>query len=93
MVRGNGRLGVKGHLKSDDHLLGDASDIICSWMGHAPQKNLFSVKLDLNSLQNNGTGTLGLVEFKILWMKIQKYLVKKILSNYLMYLFKLTENA
>uniref|UniRef100_A0A8C6JRF6 Uncharacterized protein n=1 Tax=Melopsittacus undulatus TaxID=13146 RepID=A0A8C6JRF6_MELUD len=29
----------------------------------------------LNMTQTNGTGTLGLVEFKTLWMKIQKYLV------------------
>ncbi|XP_063160124.1 calpain-8-like [Candoia aspera] len=28
----------------------------------------------ISLLDNHGTGTLGLVEFKILWMKIQKYL-------------------
>ncbi|RLW07148.1 hypothetical protein DV515_00003989 [Chloebia gouldiae] len=38
----------------------------------------------LNMTQTDGTGTLGLVEFKTLWMKIQKYLAiyKKVDSDY-----------
>ncbi|XP_042331089.1 calpain-8 [Sceloporus undulatus] len=38
----------------------------------------------ISLLDNHGTGTLGLVEFKILWMKIQKYLdiYKKVDTDY-----------
>uniref|UniRef100_A0A8D2LM37 Calpain 8 n=1 Tax=Varanus komodoensis TaxID=61221 RepID=A0A8D2LM37_VARKO len=41
----------------------------------------FLLELDLNTFQNHGTGTLGLVEFKILWMKIQRYLVNPHISQ------------
>ncbi|XP_026535780.1 calpain-8-like [Notechis scutatus] len=46
--------------------------------------NINTCREMISLLDNHGTGTLGLVEFKILWMKIQKYLeiYKKVDTNY-----------
>uniref|UniRef100_A0A8B9F7N1 Calpain 8 n=1 Tax=Amazona collaria TaxID=241587 RepID=A0A8B9F7N1_9PSIT len=46
--------------------------------------NINTCREMISLLDTNGTGTLGLVEFKTLWMKIQKYLeiYKKVDSDY-----------
>ncbi|KAM9156591.1 calpain-8-like [Pangshura tecta] len=46
--------------------------------------NINSCREMISLLDTNGTGTLGLVEFKILWLKIQKYLeiYKKVDTDY-----------
>uniref|UniRef100_A0A8C0ZFE9 Calpain 8 n=1 Tax=Cyanistes caeruleus TaxID=156563 RepID=A0A8C0ZFE9_CYACU len=46
--------------------------------------NINTCREMISLLDTDGTGTLGLVEFKILWMKIQKYLAiyKKVDSDY-----------
>lgn len=54
--------------------------VICfyqNWLlsSFAKDRGILIFEPCLNVAQTNGTGTLGLVEFKTLWMKIQKYLV------------------
>ncbi|XP_074846009.1 calpain-8-like [Carettochelys insculpta] len=46
--------------------------------------NINTCREMISLLDTNGTGTLGLVEFKILWMEIQKYLTiyKKVDADY-----------
>nr|XP_020642248.1 calpain-8 [Pogona vitticeps] len=46
--------------------------------------NINTCREMISLLDNDGTGTLGLVQFKILWMKIQKYLeiYKKVDTDY-----------
>ncbi|XP_006133486.2 calpain-8 [Pelodiscus sinensis] len=46
--------------------------------------NINTCREMISLLDTNGTGTLGLVEFKILWLKIQKYLeiYKKVDTDY-----------
>ncbi|KAM6460875.1 calpain-8-like isoform 2-T3 [Liasis olivaceus] len=46
--------------------------------------NINTCREMISLLDNHGTGTLGLVEFKILWMKIQKHLeiYKKVDTDY-----------